>query len=157
RPTYPAYRGFSLLDLMHWLACFWPWAFLTPVVFALEKRFPLQPRGWLRNVTVLALGGFAVCYLSYLSTATIWFVDAPLFAIARATWAEFWIIPAGDFLFQEMIYWVSIAAGALFRNWIRYQEQETERAQLLLDKSRLEASLRQAELEVLRMRLNPHF
>src|SRR5262249_37804587 len=56
-----------------------------------------------------------------------------------------------------MIYWVSVAGGALFRNWIRYQQQENERAQLLLEKSRLEASLRQAELEVLRMRLNPHF
>jgi two-component system, LytTR family, sensor kinase len=157
RPAYPAYRGFSVLDLMHWLACFWPWAGLTPLVFALEKRFPLQPQGWLRNVAVLALAGVGMSYLSYLITATIWMLDAPLFSRARLTRAEFWTIPAGDFLFQQMIYWVSVAAGALFRNWIRYQQQENERAQLLLEKSRLESSLRQAELDVLRMRLNPHF
>lgn len=157
RPAYPAYRGFSILDLMHWLACFWPWAFIAPVVFRLEKRFPLRPQGWLRNVAALALASVGLCYLSYLTTATIWMLDAPLFSHARATWAEFWTIPVGDFLFQQMIYWASVAAGALFRNWIRYQDQENERAQLLLEKSRLEASLRQAELEVLRMRLNPHF
>jgi sensor histidine kinase YesM len=92
-----------------------------------------------------------------LTTATIWLLDAPLFSRARPGWQEFWTIPAGDFFFQQMIYWVSVAAGALFRNWIRYQDQENERAQLLLEKSRLESSLRQAELEVLRMRLNPHF
>lgn len=157
RPAYPGYAGFSILDLLHWLACFWPWAFLAPVVFALEKRFPLQPRDWPRNVAVLALASVGLCYVSYLFTATIWLFDAPLFSRARPMLAEFWAIPIGDFLFQEMVYWISVAAGALFRNWIRYQEQENERSQLLLDKSRLEASLRQAELEVLRMRLNPHF
>lgn len=157
RPAYPAYQGFSALDLVHWLACFWPWAFLTPIVFALEKRFPLQPQGWLRNVAVLALAGIGLSYLSYLTTAVVWLLDAPLFSRARPTWAEFWTIPAGDFFFQQMIYWVSIAGGALFRNWIRFQLQENERAQLLLEKSRLQASLRQAELDVLRMRLNPHF
>src|SRR5207248_2891930 len=36
-------------------------------------------------------------------------------------------------------------------------DQERERAALLLEKSRLEASLKAAELNVLRMRLNPHF
>jgi two-component system LytT family sensor kinase len=43
------------------------------------------------------------------------------------------------------------------RNWIRFQERERDRAGLLLEKSRLEAGLRDAELQVLRMRLNPHF
>jgi two-component system, LytTR family, sensor kinase len=157
RPTYPGYRGFSLLDLVHWLACFWPWALLTPAAFSLEKRFPLEPRNRLRNVAVLAAAGAALGYLAYLLTAAMWFADAPLFLRGRPGWREFLTIPAGDFLFQQMIYWVSVAAGTLFRNWIRYQEQENERAQLLLEKSRLESSLRQVELEVLRMRLNPHF
>jgi sensor histidine kinase YesM len=37
------------------------------------------------------------------------------------------------------------------------QENELKAAQLATEKSRLEANLRQTELEVLRMRLNPHF
>lgn len=157
RPTYPGYTGFSLLDVLHWLACFWPWALLTPAVFCLEKRFPLEPHRRLRNVAVLGAAGVPLGYLAYLVTAAIWFADAPLFSRPRPGWRESLTIPAGDFLFQQMIYWVSVAAGALFRNWIRYQEQEKERALLLLEKSRLESSLRQVELEVLRMRLNPHF
>lgn len=157
RPAYPDYAGVSIFDLMHWLACFWPWAFLTPIVFALERRFPLQRQRSLRNVALLALAGIGLSYLSYLSTAVVWLLDAPLFSRTRPTWAEFWTIPVGDFMFQQMIYWISVATGTLFRNWIRYQDQENERAQLLLDKSRLESSLRQAELDVLRMRLNPHF
>jgi two-component system, LytTR family, sensor kinase len=157
RPAYPDYAGFSVLDLLHWLACFWPWALIAPVVFRLERRFPLQPRDWPRNVAVLAMASVGLCYLAYLFTATVWLLDAPLFSRSRPAGGQFWTIPLGDFLFQEMVYWVSIAAGTLFRNWIRYQDQENERAQLLLEKSRLEACLRQAELEVLRMRLNPHF
>jgi len=156
RPAYPGYGGFSLLDLLHWLACFWPWAALTPAAFRLERRFPLERHHRLRNVAVLAAAGVPLGYLAYLVTAAVWFADAPLFSRARPGW-QFWVIPAGDFFFQQLVYWVSVAAGTLFRNWIRYQEQENERAQWLLEKSRLESSLRQVELEVLRMRLNPHF
>src|SRR5580692_2263866 len=28
-------------DILIWAACFYPWALLTPFIFALEKRFPI--------------------------------------------------------------------------------------------------------------------
>jgi len=90
----------------------------------------------------------------------IWLASRPSRRAASALTPPAWAIASERSLLSKSATDVeskSIAGGALFRNWIRFQLQETERAQLLLEKSRLEASLRQAELDVLRMRLNPHF
>ena len=43
------------------------------------------------------------------------------------------------------------------RSLIQLRNREREAAQLALEKAELETSLRQAELETLRTRLNPHF
>jgi sensor histidine kinase YesM len=50
-----------------------------------------------------------------------------------------------------------VAGGYFFRTLFRLHEQEQRAARLALEKSRLEASLNQAQLEALRARLNPHF
>jgi two-component system LytT family sensor kinase len=157
RPAVPGFTGFSVLDLLQWLMCFWPWALITPVVFRLEKRFPLQRENWLRHAALLALVSPLWCYLAYKMTELMWVLSMPMFLQTPLQWRQVWAIPVSDFFFQQMLFWVSVAGGVLFRNWIRFQEQERERAQLVLEKSRLENSLRHAELNVLRMRLNPHF
>ncbi len=50
-----------------------------------------------------------------------------------------------------------MAGGYFIRTLIQLREQEQRTAQLALEKSQLEASLNQAQLEALRARLNPHF
>jgi LytS/YehU family sensor histidine kinase len=54
-------------------------------------------------------------------------------------------------------YWLTVLAGCFLRNISQLRAREREAALLALEKSRLESSLRLAELEALRMRLNPHF
>jgi two-component system LytT family sensor kinase len=49
------------------------------------------------------------------------------------------------------------SAGCAIRHFAQFHRQARQATQLALEKSQLEASLRQAELENLRMRLNPHF
>jgi LytS/YehU family sensor histidine kinase len=55
------------------------------------------------------------------------------------------------------MYWSAIGVGWTIRRMSEAREKERENARLALAKSELENSLRNAELEVLRMRLNPHF
>jgi len=58
---------------------------------------------------------------------------------------------------EEFLYWSVIATGWTIRRYGEGRENERENARLALAKSELENSLRNAELEVLRIRLNPHF
>jgi two-component system LytT family sensor kinase len=57
----------------------------------------------------------------------------------------------------EGIFWCSVAGGYFLRTLFELHEQQQRSAQLALEKSRLEASLNQAQPEALRARLNPHF
>jgi sensor histidine kinase YesM len=66
-------------------------------------------------------------------------------------------MPLGEFFVQQFFYWSMLATGYALRSRIELQEQQRERTQLALEKSQLETTLRQAELDALRMRLNPHF
>jgi LytS/YehU family sensor histidine kinase len=57
----------------------------------------------------------------------------------------------------EFFYWLSVAASYALRALVQLQRQRVTAMELNLEKSRLEASLRQAQLDVLRAKLNPHF
>ncbi len=58
---------------------------------------------------------------------------------------------------QAELYGFTVIGAYIIRNLIEQQERERSSAQLALEKAELESSLRRAELETLRMRLNPHF
>lgn len=66
-------------------------------------------------------------------------------------------MPAGEFWLEQLIFWSVIAAAVFLRTTKELGDRQREAARLSLEKAQLEATLRQAELDVLRMRLNPHF
>src|SRR6202035_5024554 len=37
-------------ELLTWLTCFYPWVLLAPVVFRVERRFPLGRTHWVKHV-----------------------------------------------------------------------------------------------------------
>jgi sensor histidine kinase YesM len=146
-----------LFGLLGWLACYYAWLPLTPMVFRLEQRFRI---GWpfsAKNAAILILFALPFCYVAFLLA----------FVIARTThlslWnragAEIfsWHMPASEIYLQFTIYAVTVGASAFIRHLIDVRQTERQAAQLALEKSNLEAALRLAELETLRMRLNPHF
>jgi LytS/YehU family sensor histidine kinase len=61
------------------------------------------------------------------------------------------------FPMAEARFWCSVAAGYFVRTQFQLREQEQRTARLALEKSQLEAGLKQAQLDVIRARLNPHF
>jgi LytS/YehU family sensor histidine kinase len=68
-----------------------------------------------------------------------------------------WWISLSEIGVQSALYWSSVGASFIVRHFDQLREREREADRLELEKSRLEASLKEAELETLRMRLNPHF
>jgi len=150
----PADLSFEFLG---WLTCFLPWAALSPLVFRLERKFPLGAAGWPPNFAKLMVAGLAMAYVGAEMALGLGLGIDILFRrppdIPRHWWMpslkELWVI--------LLIYWLAVIAGYVIRNLIHLHEREQEAAELALQKSRLESSLRQAELETLRTRLNPHF
>lgn len=141
------------------LACtswFFPWAILTPLVFRIERKFPLGAAGWPRNVALL--GAICVPFCLLASPLMMGLFGAIRYAFGASDAfpgsVRFWV---GATPSAIGIFWSSVAGGYFLRTVFQLHEQEQRAAMLALEKSRLEASLNQAQLEVLRARLNPHF
>jgi two-component system LytT family sensor kinase len=144
-------------ELLIWLSCFYPWVVLAPFVFRLERRFPLGPTQWARHLAVLALAALPFTWLAQELAAALSTSMQHLFGGPLSISAAWWVPPPGELLLQQFLYWSTVCAGCVIRHLMQSQENELKAAQLAMEKSQLEANLRQAQLEALRMRLNPHF
>jgi two-component system, LytTR family, sensor kinase len=149
----------QLWSLLVWLCCFYPWVLLGPLVFRMEGRFPLcrGSRG-LRNLLILALLGIPLSLFTFelrivLAIAFEYLLRAPI----DESLIPLWKIPMVEFCYHQIPYWVTIGASYILRHFGQLRERERETARLALEKAQLESTLRLAELEALRMKLNPHF
>ena len=153
----PADIGGNLLPAYaEWLTCYLPWGLLSTVVLSIERRFPLGRPGWAWHLLVLALVSVPMAYGAWLMTAALSaLVEA---ATGRASHPMMlgWM-PARDLLGHELLYWTAVAGSTALRTLVDARENERRAARLMLEKAQLATSLRQAELDALRMRLQPHF
>ena len=154
------------------------WIALTPVVFALARRFPLERGRVWRRLAALLAAGFALAAAIELGRAALLLglVDlgvldglpagpggrgrfgppgqsGPLFAVRRL------------FFVDEFVIYAGVLATGFARDYaVRAVERETEAARLEAERAGLEAEradltrqLADARLSALRMQLNPHF
>jgi two-component system, LytTR family, sensor kinase len=142
----------TLLQMLVWEVPYWIlWAALAPLVFRLTRRFPLARERWLRNGAVHALACVALTLghrVIYLPICWLLYVDAyqrqpTLLALYEA-----------DLLFNLPVGFMSYGTFLLVSNvreyYERYQAGELRATQL-------EAQLAQAQLQALKMQLQPHF
>ncbi len=138
------------------VAYFYPWTVLSPLAFRLERRSPLGGAGWVRNLAVLAAWSFPI---SLAAVPAMWGVTL-LVHLAfgdPVSWPPVLYLVVGTWPVAQASFWSSVAGGYVIRTRHELQEQERRSARLAVEKSELEAGLNQAQLEVLRARLNPHF
>ena len=146
-------------DLLLWLTCAYPWILFSPLIFKLEARFQLGHQHRFRNLAVFALTGLTLSYVAYKLTvfSSALMIAAMNIRTVPSQSVFVWGMPIGEVLTEQSFYWTVLAAGYLLRTSMQLQDQERETSRLALEKSQLESSLREAELQALRMRLNPHF
>jgi two-component system LytT family sensor kinase len=156
--AHPASVGPSLpAAYAEWLTCYLPWGLLSLAILPLEQRYPLGRPGWLRHLGVLALVSVPMAVVAWMMTALLGTLVAA--ATGRVTHPLLppWAIPAQDLLGHALMFWTAVGGSTALRTLFEARESERQASRLMLEKAQLETSLRQAELDALRMRLQPHF
>jgi sensor histidine kinase YesM len=130
---------------------------LFPGVAWLASRFNFEPGRRFRSLAVHMAGSIVFGVLS-LGLAS-WLSDYVLYKdFPLGYWDNFKRLATVYFISLELAYYwamVGVTYAVDFRQ--KYREREREAAALALERSRLEGSLARANLEALRMQLNPHF
>lgn len=129
--------------LLSGFATWYPWLVLGPGVFWLSRRFSLDPERWRWSFLVHLPASVLFGVLHGVLRWTVGpLVDSRPISIDR--------IIIGQLLLTVLSYFVLVAGHQAVVNYRRYRERE-------LRASQLEARLAQAQLEMLRMQLHPHF
>lgn len=145
----------SVHGLLEWLLCYWAWIPLTPLVVRLEAHSSTWAPSW-RRAVLLGIASLVFSWAAYHITSFVG-VLARTGRIWPADREFTWGISADEFWIEELMFWGVVAAAYAARKWKELRAREREAARFALEKARLEATLRKAELELLRARLNPHF
>lgn len=124
------------------LVLFYLWAALTPLVLWLGKRFSVERRHLLRNLAVLFLLSLPVAFAHIL---ILRYANYLLLVWSRQYQAP---VPISALLLglgatNIMVYWGILAVSQALNYFRKYQEREFR--------------LAQAQLQALKMQLNPHF
>lgn len=136
--------------LAGWLGVSYIWGILTPAVLYLAGRFPLERKRLSKSLTVHFFASlfFAVIELFF------YVLIAPHIGLGprprptfSSTFAFAFVI---DFHFNLLTYWAILGICSAIDYYRRYRERE-------LRASQLETRLAQAQLQVLKMQLHPHF
>jgi signal transduction histidine kinase len=131
------------------MAFAYSWAALTPLVLWLARRFPLERERWARSLTAHVFASLLI------GLATRAFRDLMFFYLvaepeSRMPFIKLFLNVYLFFDYGSMIYWLILLVCYALNYYRRYREGE-------IKTTRLEAQLAQAELQALKMQLNPHF
>jgi two-component system, LytTR family, sensor kinase len=134
------------------------WALLTPAALWIGRRFPLDgvPRARVIGVHLVAAFVLSCIHLG-LTGALYWRTNTRvILAVPSATEQirRFF----DNYLFLDLLtYAAIIGAYFAFSFYHRFREEEIATTRLQLHAARLESTMNQAQLDALRMELNPHF
>ena len=145
-------HGHAFVPILAWeLACWWFWAGVAPLLAAQGARFadPLRSRApeWRRTAAlVLALSALHISLDAGVIVLVQPFVPVQRYAFAGALAAA----AKSEWMFDIIVATIALLVG--------YGAAASERAQrLALRESRLEADLARAQLDALRLEIEPHF
>lgn len=119
------------------------WAALAPVIFWLSRKFPLERIRWPGSVAVHVVTGLIFAFLKL----------AIENKIASAMGGQPRAISSVNYQLNFLTYWAIVGACHAV-HYYRFYRQYQERA---LRASQLEVRLAQAQLQLLKMQLQPHF
>ena len=149
--TVNLYRGFPpdfvdnlKMSLIQWL----PWSILALLALRLAKKFPLDLKKWYTSIPLHILFGFS---LSVLQALFFVIYNVIIFGIAKMNPIKYFLASLTKTTnLNLMAYAVIVVAVQM---WTFYKKNKANE----LRASQLQTQLVQAQLDVLKMQLNPHF
>ena len=143
--------------LVSWMIGVWLAALLTPVIFWLGSRYPLERHKWLRR-TLLHLALSLLYSLVQLTCESAILQRIGVFPTFMRTYGAALIFLSIIGFHQNVItYWEVLGVQYALRYYRRYQERQQEALRLELHASELTGQLARAQLSALKMQLQPHF
>jgi two-component system LytT family sensor kinase len=130
--------GYSLTDA-------WPWALLTPAAFLIAGWLLVRRRNWWWTVPLLFVCGILVGTVHLV--LFVWLLQRLHYVTSPAMVAS---VVRGKLHSEVLTCWMLFGIRHALEYYRRYRQRE-------LAASRLQAQLARAQLEVLRMQLQPHF
>lgn len=121
-----------------------------PLIYLAAIRFPLPSPRWRRNLLAHLA---AVCGISIIHTTLIALYRVlllPLFGFPHVSYGNLAVRYPMEFAHLFIFYWVGVSLVYLFHE-IRFRERRE------VHEARLEANLAEAQLQNLRLQLEPHF
>lgn len=143
----PLWRLFAT-NLLGW----WPWILATPVVLWLGRRFPVARGTWWRVLPIHLLASVLICAGHFAIFSYAGMVLSP-FGEPRTPrpFLEMFLGRAmSQFHLDLLIYAATLGVSYAVSYYFQYRERE-------LRASQLESQLVQAQLQTLKMQLQPHF
>ena len=151
--------GFALVQNMPW---WYTWLLLTPVVFWVAKRAPLDQRQWKRSVAIHAIAGLVVSIVHLAIEGSIFFATRPT-AVAnfpgapQSAWDQIVMFFHGYLMTNLLTYWAVVGGHAAWEYQHRFRQSALQSARLEAHGAQLALGLAEARMHALRMELNPHF
>jgi len=140
-------------DVIWYLLYYLMWAALAPLIFFLERRVPFRPDRWLSPLVLHASASVVIAVAAPISLAILFggLVLRRGYPDPADLLTPFWTrYAAYRAIADTSLYWLILAAGAVLRT---YDESQARRRQA----ADLERSLVAAQVDVLKMKLQPHF
>jgi len=136
---------------LYWAFGDWyEWALLSPVIFWLCRRSPFDRQSWPKTVPVHVVGGLIVSAVHGVLCALAAMLQGWVTGAPTPFGSEVHKVLANRTHFNLAVYAVMVCAWHAWDYHRRYREREAQAAEL-------ETRLAQAQLQALRMQLNPHF
>ncbi len=129
------------------LTQWWAWSLLYLLIFAITKRLPIERQHWMRGVLVYFVIGLGITLLK-LGIDVGWLRWVYQGKVFKNT-PERSLLAVMTY-FNFLTYWVFVGVGQALNFYRQAREGE-------LKASQLETQLAQAQLQALKMQLQPHF
>ncbi|HEY1948123.1 MAG TPA: sensor histidine kinase [Bryobacteraceae bacterium] len=136
--------------LVGYLAQWWSWGLVTPLIFWIDRRLPFSGKQLVRRMLAHVLPSVL------LTMVYIYVFAAVLALLGLGPWSALLntrILASalkGMFLWSLLVYWLIFGVRQIHRYYEHYLSSE-------LQLERLERSFSEARLNALRMQLDPHF
>ncbi len=142
----PSWQRLAIWQLL----VYYVWLLLTPLILWAGRRFKPEPSHWLRNLIAHLLCGSLIS-LIYIAAYTYLTRALEIFPNWQISLFDQFLHFIGMYFHLDLFtYCAILGVGLAFDYYHKYREKELQAAEL-------RAQLSQAQLETLRLQLQPHF